>query len=116
MERRATQPLGLVNSYLIGLLPTPSYGGSRYVLTIDDYSRFYWVYFLKLKSKVFEQLNIWKALVENQIGHKIKILRTDNGKKYVNKIMQHLCEECGIQMQHFTPYTPQQNGVAERKK
>ena len=29
--------------------------------------------------------------------------------------MKHICEECGIQMQHSVPYTPQQNGVAERK-
>ena len=58
-ERRATQTLGLVHSYLIGPLPTPSYGGSRYVLTfIYDYSIFYWVYFLKLKSEVFEHLKI----------------------------------------------------------
>ena len=58
-ERGETKPLGLVHSDLIGPLPTPSYGGSRYVLTfIDDYSRFCWVYFLKLKSEVFEQLKI----------------------------------------------------------
>ena len=63
-ERRATQPLGLVHSEFIGPFPTPSYGGSRYVLTlIDDYSRFCWVYFLKFKYEVFEHLNIWKALV-----------------------------------------------------
>ena len=36
---RETQPLGLVHSDLIGPFPTPSYVGSRYVLTfIDDYS------------------------------------------------------------------------------
>ena len=64
---------------------------------------------------MFEHLNIWKALVENQSLHKIKVLRTDNGKEYVNKNLQQLCEECGIQMQHSTPYTPQQNGVAEKK-
>ena len=58
------------------------------------------MYFLKLKSEIFEQLNISKALVENQSANKIKILRTDNGKEYVNKKLQHLCEECGIQMQH----------------
>ena len=105
--RRVTQPLGLVNSNLIGPLPTPSYGGSRYVLTfIDDYSRFCWVYFLKLKSEVFEQLKVWKSLVENQSGKKIKLLRNDHGKEYVNKNLQKLCEECGIQMQHSTPYTP----------
>ena len=71
--------------------------------------------FLKLNFEVFEQLKIWKALVENQSGKKIKFLMTDNGKEYVNKNLQQLCEECGIQIQHSTPYTPQQNGVAERK-
>ena len=78
MARRATQPLELVHSDLIGPIRTPSYGGSRYVLTfIDDYLRFCWVYFLKLKSEVFEKLKIWKELVENQSGNKINILRTD---------------------------------------
>ena len=33
----------------------------------------------------------------------------------MNKILEQLCEECGIQMQHSVPYTPHQNGVAERK-
>ena len=80
-ERRSTKPLGLVHSDLFFPLPTPSYGGSRYVVTfIDDYSRFCWLYLLKLKSEVFEQLKVWKALVENQSGKKIKVLRTDNGK------------------------------------
>ena len=38
-ERRETQPIGLVTLDLIAPFPTPSYGGSRYVLTfIDDYS------------------------------------------------------------------------------
>ena len=82
---------------------------------IYDYSRFCWVYFLKLKSEVFKQLKVWKALVHNQSGKKIKVLRTDNGKECVNKNLQQLCEECGIQMKHSTPYTPQQNGVVERK-
>ena len=78
---RETQPLGLVHSYLIGPFPIPSYVGSRYLRTFKcDYSRFCWVYFLKLKSKVFEHLNIWKELVENQSGHKINILMTGNGK------------------------------------
>ena len=49
------------------------------------------MYFLKLKSEVFEHLNIWKALVENQSGNKIKVLRTDNGKEYVNTNLQKLC-------------------------
>ena len=48
-----TQVLGSVHSYITRPLPTPCYGGPRYVLTfIDDFSRFYWVYFLKLKSEL----------------------------------------------------------------
>ena len=108
MARRDTQPLRLVHSDLIGPFPTPLYGGSRYVLTfIDDSSRLCWVYFLKLKSEVFEQLKIWKTLVETQSGNKINILRTDNVNEYVNNNLHNLCEECGIQIQHSTPYTPQ---------
>ena len=57
--RRAIKVIDLVQSYFIGPLPTPSYGGSRYVLTfIDDFSRFCWVYFLKLKYEVFETLKV----------------------------------------------------------
>ena len=82
---------------------------------IDDFSRYCCVYFLKLKYEVFETFKVYKYLVENACGNKIKVLRTENGKDYFNKNFQHLCEECGIQMQHFVPYTPQQNGVAERK-
>ena len=74
-ERRATQVLGLVNLYVIGPITTPSYGVSSYFITfIDDVSRFCWVYFLKLKSEVFETLKIWKALVENQSGIILKYL------------------------------------------
>ena len=74
-----------------------------------------WVYFHKLKYVVFQTLNIWRALVENQSGNKIKIIRNDNGREYVNKNLEHLCEECGIQMFHLVLYTPHQNGVVERK-
>ena len=110
------QVLDIIHSDLIGPFPTPSYGNSRYVLTfIDDFSRYCWVYFLKLKSKFFETFKVYKDLVENACGNKIKVLRNENGKEYVNKNLYHLCEEFGIQMQHYVPYTPQHNGVAERK-
>ena len=97
-------------------MPIPYYGNSRYVLTfIADLSRYYWVYFLKLKYEVFETFKVYKALVENACGNKIKVLRNNNGKEYVNNHFQKIFEECAIQMQHFVPYIPQQNGVAERK-
>eukprot|EP00253_Pinus_taeda_P018830 PITA_18830 len=72
--------------------PHPSISKARYVLTfIDDFSHFTWVFFLKLKSKVFECLIEFKALAENKSGCKIKILCIDNGGEYVNKDVQQLC-------------------------
>jgi hypothetical protein len=69
----------------------------------------------KIKSEVFDKFLAYKALVENQSEHQIQRLRIDNGGKYVNKNFTSYCTTQGIQMQHIVPYTPQQNGVVERK-
>jgi hypothetical protein len=119
-EKRASWhtsgPLQLVHSDLCGPLSSPSFSGCKYFLTfIDDFSRCTWVYFLKLKSEVFDKFLAYKALVEKQSGHQIQRLRTDNGGEYVNNNFTNYCTTQGIQMQHTVPYTPQQNGVAERK-
>ena len=115
-ERRDVQVLDLIHSNIIGPLPKLSSSNSRNVLAfIDDFSRYYWVYFLKLKSEVFETFKVYKALVENECGKNIKVIRTKNGKGCDNENFQQLCEEYVIQMQHCVPYIPRQNGVAERK-
>ena len=59
---------------------------------IDDFSRYNWVYFLKLKYEVFETFKVYEALVENACGNNIKFLRNYNGKENINKSLQHLCE------------------------
>jgi hypothetical protein len=83
--RRASSSLELVHSDLMGPFSHPSIIKARYVLAfIDDYSCYTWVYFLKQKSEVFEHLKDFKALVETQVGKKIKILCIDNGGEYIN--------------------------------
>ena len=78
---------------MIGPIPTPSYGNSRYVLTfIDDFSRNCWVFFLKPKSEVYEIFKAFKVFVENFSRNKVKILSIDKGKEYVNNMLQHVCE------------------------
>jgi hypothetical protein len=119
-EKRASWhalgPLQLVHSDLCGPLSSPSFPGCKYFITfIDDFSKRTWVYFLKLKSEVFDKFLAYKALVEKQSGHQIQRLRTDNGGEYVNNNFTNYCTTQGIQMQHIIPYTPQQNCVAERK-
>ena len=54
-------------------------------------------------------------MVERQIGRKLKVLRTDGGGEYVLKDFDKLCEKEGIVHEVVPPYTPQQNGIAERK-
>jgi transposase InsO family protein len=111
----ASGPLQLVHSDLCGPLSSPSFSRCKYFLTfIDEFSRRTWVYFLKLKSEVFDKFLFYKALVEKQSGHQIQRLRTDNGGEYVNNNFTSYCTTQGIQMQHTIPYTPQQNGVAKR--
>src|SRR5713226_4244366 len=76
----ASVPLELVHSDLCGSLPYASFSSFRYFLTfIDDYSRRTWVYFLKLKSEVFNIFLAYNALVEKQSSHQIIKLRSDNG-------------------------------------
>ena len=72
------------------------------------------MFFLKLKSEVYEILKAFKAYVEKFSGKNIKVLRNYNGMECSNKNLKHLCEDIGIQMKHSVPYTPQQNGVVER--
>jgi hypothetical protein len=93
-----------------------SFSRCKYFLTfIDDFSRRTWVYFLKLKSKFFEKFLAYKALVEKKSGHQIQKLRRDHGGEYMNNNFTSYYTTQGIQMKHIVPYTPQQNGVAERK-
>ena len=65
---------------MFGLVLVPSLGKSLYyVRFIDYFSRNTWFYFLKKKSEVFNKFKEYKALVENQTGKRIKVLRTNNG-------------------------------------
>ncbi|GJT71866.1 putative ribonuclease H-like domain-containing protein [Tanacetum coccineum] len=53
--------------------------------------------------------------IENQLDHKVKVIRSDNGTEFKNSIMNQFCEMKGIKREFSVARTPQQNGVAERK-
>ena len=107
--------LDLVHSDLCGPMEVDSIAGSKYFVTfIDDYSRQVFVYFLSFKSEVFEAFKSFEAMVTRQTGRNIKVLRTDNGGEYVNNRMKRYLSSSGIIHQTTVPYSPQQNGIAER--
>ncbi|GJS41572.1 putative ribonuclease H-like domain-containing protein [Tanacetum coccineum] len=53
--------------------------------------------------------------VENQLNHKVKVIRSDNGTKFKNREMDEFCRQKGIKREYSVARTPQQNGVAKRK-
>jgi transposase InsO family protein len=69
---------------------------------------------LKEKLEVFGVFKKFKFFVEKQSDFYIKVLRSNQGGEFTSTTFNSFCEEHGIQ--HLTaPYSPQQNGVTERK-
>nr|GEU46846.1 hypothetical protein [Tanacetum cinerariifolium] len=53
--------------------------------------------------------------IENQMDHKVKTIRCDNGTEFNNRIMNEFCEMKGFRKEFSVARTPQQNAVAKRK-
>lgn len=72
-------------------------------------------YFLDEKSQTFATFKSFKTLVEKETGSYIQYLRIDMGGEYNSQEFKDFCSTIGIRRQLTVAYTPQQNGVAERK-
>ena len=106
----------LIHSDVWGPAPIDSYNGFKYfVIFIDDFSRETWLYLIKNKSKVFSHFQNFATMVETQYNKKIKVLRTDNGTEFINQNFVNFTNSKGMIHQTSCVYTPQQNGVSERK-
>jgi hypothetical protein len=104
-----SRPLGLLHMALFRPVAYLSIGGSKYGLVIvDDFSRFTWVFFLQDKSET-------QGRAQNDFELKVKKIRSDNGSEFKNLQVEEYLEEEGIKHKFSAPYTPQQNGVVERK-
>lgn len=89
------------------------HGYHFYVLFVDDFSRFTWIYPLKHKSEKVNVFRVFKAYVENKFNTKIKTLQCDNGGEF--RPIVPLCQESGIEVRYTCPYTSEQNGRVKRK-
>ncbi|WZZ50369.1 hypothetical protein YC2023_050476 [Brassica napus] len=96
--------------------PCMSRDSHKYFVTfIDEKSKYTWITMIPSKDRVLEAFMNFQAYVTNQYNATVKILRSDNGGEYTsNAFKSHLVKH-GIVQQTSCPYTPQQNGVAERK-
>lgn len=113
---RESEKLKLIHTDLCGPISPTSQGGKRYIfLLVDDFSRKSWMYFLSEKNEAFDVFKTFKSLVEKEAGTSICCLRTDRGGEFTSSMFNRFCEEHGIKRQLTAAYTPQQNGVAERR-
>ncbi|KZV26179.1 hypothetical protein F511_06346 [Dorcoceras hygrometricum] len=112
---RNTEPLDLIHTDVCDLKGVQTRGGNKYFITfIDDSTRYCSVYLLKSKNEAIDKFIIYKSEVENQLSKKIKALRSDRGGEYESPFAE-LCAQHGIRHETTAPYSPQQNGIAERK-
>ena len=74
------------------------------MVIIDDFSRMTWIFLLKSKVDTFSKFEELYNEVENQSSRKVKTLRSDNGKEFVNLQFNNLCKKKGIKRQilHLT--------------
>lgn len=114
-NRGLTMPGEVIHTDVCGPMTIESPGGARYMLTFkDDATSFRFVYFLKHKDDVYDRFKIFDQMIRNKFNKSIKVLRSDNGTEFRNKLMNTYLESKGITRETTAPYTPEQNGKAER--
>ncbi|KAM1806086.1 hypothetical protein ACFX11_029271 [Malus domestica] len=111
-----TRPFHLLHTDVWGPSPTSSCTGYKYYLiVVDDYTKYSWLYPLFYKSDVCSVFKTFVHKVQTFFDCKIQCLRSDYGGEFLSKEFQGFLNAQGITHQLSCPHTPEQNGCAERK-
>ncbi|PKU87466.1 Retrovirus-related Pol polyprotein from transposon TNT 1-94 [Dendrobium catenatum] len=106
----------LIHSDVWGPAPTQSHNGfNYYVIFIDDFSKFTWLYLMHSKGETFSKFSHFCALVKNIFNTTPKVFRSDGGGEFCSNQFKSFLSSHGILHQTTCPHTPEQNGLAERK-
>lgn len=112
-DARAKAPLEMIHTDLAGPIATESLDGYKYAQSFtDDYSNTVFVYFLKKKSDAVQATE--KFLADVSCYGKVKCMRSDNGTEFTGGDFQALLRKSKIRHETTAPYSPHQNGTAER--
>ncbi|CAI7888616.1 unnamed protein product [Closterium sp. NIES-53] len=112
----AEEALAVVHIDLCGPFRVAAKDGSLHFLLLKDrHTRFVWVMPVAKKSNVLREFQKWLVLVEWQAKKSVLMLRSDRGGEFVGKEFTDFVDGKGIVHDLTCPYTPQQNGMAERE-
>lgn len=93
-----------IHSDVNGPMPVVTYGGNKcFVTFIDDATGMTFVFFIKTKDEVFDKFKIVLNLIETQLNRKVKVLRSDNNREYVNGKIRSFMEDRGMDHQTIAP-------------
>ena len=114
-RHRAKLPGEFFHLDISGPLPVPSLGGHIYFVTFkDDHSGYRFLYLMKRKNEVYDNIQRLYQTMKYETGHRICKFRSDNGKEYKNGRVALFFDRKGVRQEFTTSYTPEQNSVAER--
>ncbi|KAI3510732.1 hypothetical protein L1887_17865 [Cichorium endivia] len=116
INTKIIEALELLHIDLCGPSAIESIAYNKYILVVvDDFSRFTWVFFLKQKSEAVENMINFIKQVEVMLRKQVRMIRSDNGTEFKNQALDDFLVSKGISHNFSAPYTPQQNGVVERR-
>ena len=116
VDDRCLAPIRLIHCDVWGPSPHIDTNGFRwFLICVDNHSRFCWVYLMKHKAEVARILKNLCQSIKRQFGVNVQGFRTDNAKDFCNNELREFFEQEGIRHETSCTYTPQQNGLAERK-
>ncbi|GJR69864.1 retrovirus-related pol polyprotein from transposon TNT 1-94 [Tanacetum coccineum] len=105
----------LLHMDLCGPIRVESINGKKYIMVIvNDYSRYMWVYFLRIKDEALEMIIKFIKQIQVNLGATIRFIQTDNETEFKNDKLKSHYAKLGINQQFSITRTPQQNGVVER--
>jgi transposase InsO family protein len=117
-QRRATEVLELFHGDLCGPITPVTPSGKRYfLLLVDDHSRYMWVALLATKDEAPVAIRHIQAAAERKSGKQLCALRTDwgGGGEFTTAHFHEYFAELGVRRDLTASYTPQQNGVVDRR-
>jgi transposase InsO family protein len=113
---KSSEPFEVIHTDVWGPAKVPAISSARYFVTfIDECTRMIWVSLLVHKNDVCLAFQTFHRMIQTQYQKQIRVVQSDNGTEFVAASLGNFLRSHGIRHQTSCTYTPQQNGLAERK-